>query len=265
MTTKKAVLIAASVVVALALVVALVGGGILGFVFYTLDHSDAAQTAKTFLRQNEKLKHDIGEVREFGYFTTGSVNSKSAMGDAELHLKTIGAQKTVNAIVLLATREGREWRVVDAFYDGDGGERIYLTKNFDDANARPEGDEASVDGGDAAEENPDASDEMDKFDEGSFKANVIDAKTPVLVVLSSPSSLDSRELDETVESLASKYEEKVDLVEYNLSEQPELFQRFNVKSVPTVILFKDGAEQERRAGKLSQEELSRMLDKYLDK
>lgn len=265
MTTKKAVLIAASVVGAIVLVVALVGGGILGFVFYTLDHSDAAQTAKTFLRQNEKLKHDIGEVRGFGYFTTGSVNSKSAMGDAELHLKTVGAQKTVNATVLLATREGREWRVVDAFYDGDTGERVYLTKNFDDANARSEGDQGSAEGSDAAEENSDASDETDKFDEESFKANVLEAKTPVLVVLGSPSSLDSRELDETVQSLASKYEEKVDLVEYNLSEQPELFQRFNVKSVPTAIIFKNGAEQERHAGKLSADELSRLLDKYLDK
>jgi thioredoxin len=266
MTTKKAVLIAAGIIGALVLVVALVGGGILGFVFYTLDHSDAAQTAKTFLRQNEKLKRDIGEVRGFGYFTTGSVNSKSALGDAELHLKTVGTQKTVNATVLLATREGREWRVVDAFYDGEGGERVYLTKNFDDANnARSEVDEGLTEGSDAAEENSDASDEIDKFDEESFKANVLEAKTPVLVVLSSPSSLDSRELDETVQSLASKYEEKVDLVEYNLSEQPDLFQRFNVKSVPTAIIFKHGAEQERRAGKLSADELSRLLDKYLDK
>jgi thioredoxin 1 len=265
MTTKKAVLIAVGILGALVLVVALVAGSILGFVFYTLDHSDAAQTAKTFLRQNEKLKRDIGEVRDFGYFTTGNINSKSALGDAELHLKTIGAQKTVNATVMLSTREGREWRIVDAFYNGDGGQRVYLTKNFDDADSSSQGDEDAADSSDDAAGNSDAGDEPEQFDEESFKTNVLQAKNPALVVLNSPSSSESRELDDAVQSLASKYEEKVDLIEYNLSEQPALFQRFNVRSVPTVIIFKNGAEQERRAGKLNAQELSQLLDKYLDK
>jgi thioredoxin 1 len=268
MTTKKAVLIAVGIIGALVLIVALVAGSILGFVFYTLDHSDAAQTAKTFLRENAKLTHDIGEVRDFGYFTSGSINSQSAMGDAELHLKTFGAQKTVNATVLLATREGREWRVVDAFYVGDDGQRVYLTKNFDAVDTPSQGDEdsdAASEHDDEAAGNSDASGEPEKFDEENFKANVLESKTPVLVVLSSPTSPDSRELDDAVQTLASKYEEKVDLVEYNLSEQPELSQRFNVKGIPTVIVFNNGVEQERRAGKLSAEELSRLLDKYLQK
>jgi hypothetical protein len=281
MTTKKVVLIAVGVIAVLALTVALIAGSIVGFAFYTIGRSGAAQTAKTFLRQNEKLKRDIGEVRDFGFFTTGNINAQGALGNAELRLKTIGATKTVNATVRLATREGHDWRVVDAYYDDPTGQRIYLTQNFEgpdsqgDENSADESEEgkagaansdegsASVESG--ASDGGSSEDQSKKFDEESFKANVLESKSPVLVVIGSPASLDSREFDETVRALAPKYEERVDLVEYDLSAQPALLQRFNVKSAPTIIIFKNGTEQERRAGKLSAQELSRLLDKYLDK
>lgn len=146
MTTKKVVLIAVAAICGVALVVALVAGVIVGFVFYTLDHSEASTTAKTFLRQNETLRRDIGAVRDFGYFTTGNINAQGAMGNADLHLKTIGERKTVNATILLAYRSGHDWRIVDAFYDDAAGQRIYLTKNFDD-NSDPDshGDKSAPD------------------------------------------------------------------------------------------------------------------------
>jgi hypothetical protein len=278
MTTKKVVLIAVGVIAVLALTVVLIAGSIVGFAFYTIGRSGAAQTAKSFLRQNEKLKRDIGEVRDFGFFTTGNINAQGALGNAELRLKTIGATKSVNATVRLATREGHDWRVVDAYYDDPTGQRIYLTQNFEgpdsqsDENSADESEEgapnsnedsASVEGG--ASNEGSSGNEPKKFDEQSFKANVLEAKSTALVVIGSRNNSDSRDLEGTLDSLASKYEAKTILFDYDLDEQPELRQRFDVKRDPTIIIFKDGMEQERRAGKLSAEELSRLLDKYLDK
>ena len=102
------------------------------------------------------------------------------------------------------------------------------------------------------------------FDEEGFSAEVLQSERPVLVVVGSPSSLDSVELDKTLDLLAPKYGEIVGLVSYNLSEQPALLQRFGVETVPTVMLFKDGREQERRAGKISRQELSQLINKYLE-
>ena len=62
MSTKKIVLIIAGIVAVLALIVALFVGGIAFFVFRTIGNSDAANTARTYLRNNETLKQDIGEV-----------------------------------------------------------------------------------------------------------------------------------------------------------------------------------------------------------
>jgi thioredoxin 1 len=266
MTTKKVVLIAVGIIGGLAVVVALVAGSILGFVFYSLDHSEAAQTAKTFLRESDKLKQGIGQVRDFGWFTTGSVNAQGALGNAELHLKTNGERDSVNATVVLSYRNGHEWRVVDAYYDDAKGQRIYLTKNFDDAadDSAPNntGDDRAGAGDNANGETEGGGTE--KFDEESFTDDVLHAEEPVLVAFGSPSSLESVALDKSLDEIAPKYEERVGLVRYNVSEQPELMRRFDVKRVPTLVLFKRGAEVERREGNLSAQELARLLDKHLE-
>jgi thioredoxin 1 len=268
MTTKKAVLIAVGIVGGLAVVVALVAGGILGFVFYSLDHSEAAQTAKTFLRDSPKLKQEIGAVRDFGWFTTGSVNAQGALGNAELHLKTNGERESVNATVVLSYRSGHEWRVVDAYYDDKAGQRIYLTKNFDDAaDASAPSGGADESGGAGDNANAGGGEEgggVERFDEESFADDVLRADEPILVAFGSPSSLESVALDKTLDEIAPKYEERVGLVRYDVSEQPELMRRFDVKRVPTLVLFKRGAEVERREGNLSAQELARLLDKHLE-
>jgi thioredoxin 1 len=269
MTTKKAVLIAVGIIGGLAVVVALVAGSILGFVFYSLDHSEAAQTAKTFLRDNDKLKEGIGQVRDFGWFTTGSVNAQGALGNAELHLKTNGERASVNATVVLSYRSGHEWRVVDAYYDNAAGQRVYLTKNFDDAadaSALGEGEAGEGGGaGDNANANGEEGGGVEKFDEESFTDDVLRAEEPVLVAFGSPASLESVALDKTLDEIAPKYEERVGLVRYDVSTQPELMRRFDVKKVPTLILFKRGAEVERREGSLSAQQLAALLDKNLDR
>jgi hypothetical protein len=122
MTTKKIVLIVAGIIGVLALVVVLFVAGIGWFIFRTIGHSEAAETARTYLRSNEMLKHDVGEVTDFGWFVTGSINAENGDGAATLHLKVIGARRTVNATVDLAYRNSRNWRVTGASYDRDGQE-----------------------------------------------------------------------------------------------------------------------------------------------
>jgi ABC-type lipoprotein release transport system permease subunit len=120
MSTKKIILIIAGVLGVLALVVALFVGAITFFVFRTISNSDAAETARTFLRNNETLKQDIGEVKDFGWFVTGQINVQNASGEATLHFKVIGERKTVNATVDLSYRSNRNWRVTGASYGRDG-------------------------------------------------------------------------------------------------------------------------------------------------
>ena len=130
MSTKKIIAIILGVLGVLALVVALFVGGIFWFVFHTIATSEAAETARTYLRGNEVLKQDIGEVKDFGSFVTGNINVSNGDGEAVLYLKVIGEKQTVNARVDLSYRANRNWRVTGASYPRDG-KTIDLMKPYD--------------------------------------------------------------------------------------------------------------------------------------
>lgn len=130
MSTKKIVLIILGIVAIICLIIALFVGGIAWFVFHTIGSSEAADTARTYLRNNEKLKQDIGEVKDFGWLVTGNINVSNGDGVATLYLKVIGEKKTVNARVDLSFRSNRNWRVTGASYDRDG-QTIELMEPYD--------------------------------------------------------------------------------------------------------------------------------------
>ncbi len=131
MTTKKILLIVGAVVVVLGLVVVLFVGGIVGFALYQLGNSDAALKAKDFLRNSEKLKQDIGEVKDFGSIVTGSVSMNDGNGEATVNLKVIGERKTVNASVHLLLVSGSAWRVSSASYVNESGQTVELLDPYD--------------------------------------------------------------------------------------------------------------------------------------
>jgi hypothetical protein len=131
MTTRRIVILVGVAVVAVCLLVVMFVGGIVGFALYTVGNSDAAVTAKEFLRNNQRLKDDIGEVKDFGRIVTGSVNVHNSNGDATIDLKVFGERATVNATVGLAYRDGRPWRVVSASYINQGGRTIDLINAYE--------------------------------------------------------------------------------------------------------------------------------------
>jgi flagellar basal body-associated protein FliL len=130
MTTKKIIIVVVSIVIVLGLIVVLFVGGIIGFAFYQISNGEAGTTAKAFLKNNELLKQDIGEVKDFGTFVTGNINVNNGDGVARLHLKVIGERKTVNASVDLMYRNGRQWRVTGASYENEAGQTIDLLNPY---------------------------------------------------------------------------------------------------------------------------------------
>lgn len=262
MSTKKILLIGCGIVAVLGLVVALFVGGVVLIAFSTIGKSEAAQTAKTFLRQNEKLKRDIGEVRDFGFWIKGHINAHNSDGEATLDLKVIGARKTVPASVSLTYRNGRDWIVVGASYRNDAGQTVDLLDAYERG--------ATGAGGDGERDTPDDSGlagsgrARGRFEEESFAANVLQAEEPVLVAFVSKYSLESRALEQTLDDLSGKYAERVSLVRYDVDEQPGLLRRFNIGQMPTLSLYKDGEERERVEGAITKENLARLLDRYLE-
>ena len=131
MSKRKIVLIIVGIVSAITLLLLLFVGGIIGVALYSVSNSQAADIARAFLKNNEKLKTDIGEVKDFGSIVTGSVNIANDSGQATINLKVIGANKTVNASVNLVFVQGGQWRVVSASYVNASGQTINLQDPFE--------------------------------------------------------------------------------------------------------------------------------------
>jgi cbb3-type cytochrome oxidase subunit 3 len=125
MSTKKILLIVAGIVVALGLIVVLFVGGITFFIFRTIGSSEAADAARAYLRSNEKLKRDIGEVKDFGWLVTGNINISNGEGVATLYLTAKGEKGDADTRVDLQYRNSRAWRVTGASYTLNG-ERVDL-------------------------------------------------------------------------------------------------------------------------------------------
>ena len=131
MTTKKIIIIVVSIVIVLGLMVLVFVGGIVGFAFYKIGNSEAAITAEDFLKNNDRLKQDIGEVKDFGSLVTGSINVSDGDGTAVLSLKVIGERKTINASVELMYRNNERWRVIGASYRNDSGQTVDLLNPYE--------------------------------------------------------------------------------------------------------------------------------------
>jgi thioredoxin 1 len=72
-----------------------------------------------------------------------------------------------------------------------------------------------------------------------------------------------RMLAPTVEAVAEKYSGSARVMKLNVDDNPSVSQRFGIKGIPTLILFKNGREEERVVGATSKEAISRMIDKHV--
>jgi len=83
----------------------------------------------------------------------------------------------------------------------------------------------------------------DKFDE-----EVIRSKTPVLVDFYADWCGPCRIIEPVIEKLSQDYAGKVKFVKIDTDDNQEVAARFDIMSIPTVMLFKDGKIEERIIG-----------------
>jgi len=72
-----------------------------------------------------------------------------------------------------------------------------------------------------------------------------------------------RALAPTLERLTEKYGDQVQFAKVNVDELPELADRFSVRSIPTLVLLREGENLERLVGARSYEELAHVLDRHI--
>ena len=107
------------------------------------------------------------------------------------------------------------------------------------------------------------SEHVKETSDSGFENDVLRSDQPVLVDFWAAWCAPCRMLAPTVEAVAEKYAGTARVMKLNVDDNPSVSQRFGIKGIPTLILFKNGKEEERVVGATSEAAISRMLDKHI--
>ncbi len=95
----------------------------------------------------------------------------------------------------------------------------------------------------------------------NFDQIVIQSSKPVFVDFWAPWCVPCRVMGPIVEELAGEIDE-VEIGKVNVDEHAEIAQRYNILSIPTFIIFKNGQVVEQFSGTMEKTQLRNRLAKY---
>ena len=93
----------------------------------------------------------------------------------------------------------------------------------------------------------------------SFQAEVIESETPILVDFWAPWCAPCRAIAPVLEEISSEREE-LRIVQLNVDENQETAATYGILSIPTLILFSNGAEAKRLAPTRNKGQLESQLE-----
>ena len=102
-------------------------------------------------------------------------------------------------------------------------------------------------------------------DAKTWETDVINSDTPVFVDFWAEWCGPCRMVGPVVEELAGDYEGKVNFVKVNVDQANELASKYNVFSIPTLILLNRGEIIAQQVGAGSKETYQNMIDRALEK
>jgi thioredoxin 1 len=101
------------------------------------------------------------------------------------------------------------------------------------------------------------------FTASGFDADVLESTEPVLVDFWYEDCKPCERLVPTIEAVASELSGKVKVGKLNVVDNSQIAARYNIRGVPTLLLFRGGGVVDQRVGSVGKAELRKMLDPYV--
>ncbi|MEN9406007.1 MAG: thioredoxin [Bacillota bacterium] len=96
-----------------------------------------------------------------------------------------------------------------------------------------------------------------------FEESVSNNEKPVLVDFWAPWCGPCKQLNPVLDEVATELGEKIKICKLNVEENPDVAGRFEIRSIPTLMMFQDGKMVEKKPGAPSKQELLKWLEEYV--
>lgn len=100
-------------------------------------------------------------------------------------------------------------------------------------------------------------------DDDTFEEEVVKSDIPALVDLWAPWCGPCNAIAPIVEEIAEEYKDKIKVAKLNVDDSPGIASNYGVRSIPTLLLFKNGQVQDTLIGLVPKERLEEFIKKVL--
>jgi thioredoxin 1 len=102
------------------------------------------------------------------------------------------------------------------------------------------------------------------FSDSSFDQDVLRSDVPVLVDFWAEWCGPCRQMSPTIDVVASEYAGKLKVGKLDVDTNGNTAMRYNIRGIPTLLLFKGGNIVEQRVGAIGKSELVKMIDGHIN-
>jgi thioredoxin 1 len=97
----------------------------------------------------------------------------------------------------------------------------------------------------------------------NFKTEVEESDIPVLVDFWAEWCGPCQQLAPRIDEIAGEYDGKVKVVKVDVDDNQELAGQFGIRSIPTLLIFKDGDRVDQLVGSVPSDRIREHLDEYI--
>jgi thioredoxin 1 len=102
------------------------------------------------------------------------------------------------------------------------------------------------------------------FSDASFDQDVLRSDVPVLVDFWAEWCGPCRQIAPAIDAIATEYAGKAKVGKVDVDANPGTAMRYNVRGIPTLLLFKGGQVAEQRVGAVGKSEIQKMICAHVD-
>ena len=104
------------------------------------------------------------------------------------------------------------------------------------------------------------SDKIVHVSDASFEADVLQSEIPALVDFWAEWCGPCKMIAPILDEIADEYDGKIKVCKINVDSNPETAAKFNVRGIPTLLVFKNGVVEATKVGALSKGQLTEFVD-----